>query len=186
MNPRHISLIPMKRFIAIVLVVCTAAMAFGQANQKIPNPKVLNRGQAKQTATDLFVSNNADAAVAHLKTAVAAESGPDGDVTAVVQALVEMASKLYNERQIGLAREVLTKAIAEADSILKGKSKAATRRQSELLANLGILIERVLFDPKSAERYYDAAMATDPTSSLYPKLKQRVVEKQKPGRPGSR
>ncbi|MBM3852328.1 MAG: hypothetical protein FJ399_04140 [Verrucomicrobia bacterium] len=136
--------------------------------------------QARRTAIGLFASGQSAAAVAHLRTYLPPEAGPDGATTALVQGLIEITHSFYNQRRLNLAREVVAQAIVAADPVLAGRSAAPAVRRASLVSSLGLLSEEVLLDLRRAEGLYDAAAALEPTNSLHRARKQAVVNKQVP------
>jgi hypothetical protein len=136
--------------------------------------------RAKLAALELFRANDRAGALAHLRSSLQPEPGPDGSTSALVQGLIEMSCTLYNRRELRLARQVLGEAISAVQPILDRRSAVAGARGSELASSLGILSEHVFFDNKQAEALYNAAASLNPSNRLNSNRRDAVVEKQKP------
>lgn len=168
---------PMKRFLFLIFAATAVSHLPGAG---VDERKTVD--EARRTASDLFVAGHGTAAVAYLQSHVAANSGPDGATTALVQNLIEISNRFYNRRQMSLAREAGRQAIVAADSLVKGRSAASPAQVASLVGSLGLLAEQVLYDPTQAGTLYDAAAALNPAEPLFRQRKDAMVQKQKPGR----
>ena len=142
-----------------------------------PKEDSLQNRRAKLSAITLFQKDAPDSAVLHLKQNLRPETGPSGDITGLVQNLIEIAGAFYNQRDLKRARETVAQALLAAEPILTGQTQASALRRSDLYTSLGMLHETAMFDLPGAQRYYDAASALNPGDPLNKRRKTVILEK---------
>src|SRR6266700_6034879 len=126
---------------ALIAFFTLVSLASGVTKQDLADNE-----RAKLAATDLFRANKGAAALAHLRSNLRSEPGPDGNISALAQGLIEMSCTLYNRRELKLARQVIAEALAATQPIFDHRSSVSDARGSELASSLGMLTEHVLLD----------------------------------------
>jgi len=160
-------------FIALTLQPVTAAAG--------PKEDSMQNRRTKHAAIALFQTDAPGSAVLYLRQNLRPETGPSGDVTGLVQSLIEIAGEFYNRRDMRRARETTAQALSVAEPILTGQMQASALRRAELNTSLGMLHETVMFDLKTAQTHYDAAGVLNPGDPLNKRRKTAIIEK--PPRP---
>lgn len=168
------------------LIVLTALILLTFSASAVPKEDSLQDRRTKRAAINLFQTGAPGSAVLYLRQNLRPEAGPAGDITGLVQGLIEIAGEFYNRRDIKRARETTAQALLAAEPILSGRTQASALRRADLYASLGVLHETVMFDLRSAQTYYDAASALNPADELIKRRKTANVEKQKPRDGGGR
>lgn len=141
--------------------------------------------QVNRTSIGFFTAGQASAAVAHLRAHVLPEPGPDGAALALAQSLIDVASSLYNQRRLDLARTALAEAMQISAPLLAGTSRAPAARRAALLSSLGLLQEEVAFDFPQAARLYDDAVALDPAHRQHAQRKRALAGKHSSSAPAN-
>jgi hypothetical protein len=159
-------------------IVLTALLLPPFAASAGPKEDLLQNQRTKRSAINLFQTDAAGVAVSYLRQNLRPENGPAGDVTGLVQTLIEIAGEFYNRRDMKRARETSVQAVSAAEPILSGQTQASALRRADLYASLGILHEIVMFDLRTAQTYYDAAILLNPADELSKRRKSAMVEKQ--------
>ena len=158
---------------AVVLVLLPLQASAG------PKEDSLQNRRTRAAATNLFQADTPSSAMLHLRQNLRPETGPAGDITGLVQNLIEIAGDLYNRRDMKHARETTAQALLAAEPILSGQVQAPALRRADLYASLGVLHETVMFDLQTAQRYYDSATNLNPGDELNNRRKTAAVEKQR-------
>jgi tetratricopeptide (TPR) repeat protein len=149
----------MKSITIIVLSIMLASSLWAGPKETARENNKIRRG-----ARALIEQGKTDQAIKYLGESYAPSLRRDARAIEVAQCLVGISFDLYNQRKMGMAKEVAYEAIAIVQA-LRTNAELSPELASVYSA-AGLLCELVILDPPQAEMYYSKAVGLAPADQM--------------------